>query len=256
MRIGTKENNTWDYHFGENHKLEHSIAEKDIGVIIDASLTFDQHICEKIKKGNSLLGQICRTFIFKDKTMMLSLYKSLIRPQLEYGNQVWAPYLIRHICALENVQRRMTKVIPGFKDLSYEDRLRGLNLPTLAYRRLRGDMIELYKIVTGKYDQEITSDMIKFSNLHTRGNMYKIEKNRVRLKIRSNSFFIRTVNNWNSLPNHTVDAPSIRSFERRLDKHWTNHPIKYDHLASTHPPRMPQPQAHGIQELVTEADQA
>ena len=61
----------------------------------------------------------------------------------------------KHIEAIENVQRRATlcsKQIPRLSSLSYEDRLRKLKLPTLAYRRSCGDMIELYKILTGKYD--------------------------------------------------------------------------------------------------------
>jgi hypothetical protein len=58
---------------------------------------------------------------------------------------------------IENIQRRATKLIPGLSDLSYEDRLRRLKLPSLSYRRSRGDMIEVYKIMSGKYDPEISS---------------------------------------------------------------------------------------------------
>ena len=72
-------------------------------------------------------------------------------------HQVWSPYLIKHITALENVQRRATKLIPGYKELDYKERLQRLNLPTISSRRLRGDMIEIYKILTGKYDSSVTS---------------------------------------------------------------------------------------------------
>jgi hypothetical protein len=65
------------------------------------------------------------------------------------------PYLKKHIDMIENIQRRATKLIPGLSDLSYEDRLRRLRLPSLSYRRSRGDMIEVYKIMSGKYDPEI-----------------------------------------------------------------------------------------------------
>jgi hypothetical protein len=58
---------------------------------------------------------------------------------------------------IENIQRRATKLIPGLSDLSYEDRLRPLKLPSLSYRRSRGDMIEVYKIMSGKYDPEISN---------------------------------------------------------------------------------------------------
>ena len=64
---------------------------------------------------------------------------------------------MKHITALENVQRRATKLIPGYKEFDYKERLKRLNLPTFSYRRLWGDMIEMYKILTGKYDSTVTS---------------------------------------------------------------------------------------------------
>ena len=69
------------------------------------------------------------------------LYKSLVRPILELTGTVWNPYKLKHIRSLESVQRRATKLVQAIKDLPYEDRLRSLDLPTLAYRRSRGDLI-------------------------------------------------------------------------------------------------------------------
>ena len=77
---------------------------------------------------------------------MIPLYKSLIRPILEYGNAVWCPYKAKDIDLIEDVQRYYTKRIIGMYDLSYEERLQALKLPSLCYRRVRGDMIEVFKI--------------------------------------------------------------------------------------------------------------
>ena len=66
------------------------------------------------------------------------LYKALVRCHFDYAASVWSPYLMKHIEAIENVQRRATKLIPCIKDLDYESRLRRLRLPTLAYRRVLG----------------------------------------------------------------------------------------------------------------------
>ena len=66
---------------------------------------------------------------------------------------IWSPYKQKYKDALENVQRRATKLINGMSEMSYPDRLRKLKLPTLAYRRIRGDMIELYKLIHGNYDR-------------------------------------------------------------------------------------------------------
>ena len=64
-----------------------------------------------------------------------------VRPHIEYANQVWSPYLLKHIRALENVQRGATKLIPGYKAQYYKEHLHILNLPTLSFRQFRGDMI-------------------------------------------------------------------------------------------------------------------
>ncbi len=70
--------------------------------------------------------------------MFNMLYKSMVRPHLEYGNAVWHPYKVKDVERIESVQRRATRMIPGMTGLSYEERLKRLNLPTLQYRRMRG----------------------------------------------------------------------------------------------------------------------
>ena len=133
--------------------MEETIAEKDVGVTIDNKLSFDKHITEKVNKANSIIGVIRRTFEYLDLKTFRMLYVRLVRPHLEYVNPVWNPYLKKHIDMIENIQRRATKLIPGLSDLSYEDRLRRLKLPSLSYRRSRGDMIEVYKIMSGQGSQ-------------------------------------------------------------------------------------------------------
>ncbi|CAL4166382.1 unnamed protein product, partial [Meganyctiphanes norvegica] len=82
----------------------------------------------------------------------LNLYPVLVRPPLEYCIQVWSPHMKKHIDLLERVQIRATKLVPGLRNKSYEERLIFLGLTTLEERRERGDMIETYKILTGKED--------------------------------------------------------------------------------------------------------
>ena len=167
-----------------------------------------------------------------DEQCFSTIFKSLIRPHIEYGNQIWSPHLKKHITSLENFQHRATKLIPGFKDIEYKERLRKLKLPTLAYRRLRGDMTELYKILTEKYDAAVSSNFVtlRVNESDTRGHHLKIFKERCRLNIK-NSFIHRCTDVWNSLPQYVVGAPSVQSFERKIDKLWQNHPIKLDYTA-------------------------
>ena len=138
--------------------------EKDLGVIIDSNLTFDQHISAKINKRNSTMGLIRRTMEYMDEENFRLLYTALVRPHLEYANGVWSPYLKKkqqHTTATENAQRRATRLVPGLSKLSYKERLRRLRLPTLSYRRYRGDMIEVFKITHGLYDGDVTAGFLQ-----------------------------------------------------------------------------------------------
>jgi hypothetical protein len=228
MRIGNKQEHHRTYTMGPNkHELKVIKEEKDIGVIIDDKLSFRSHMSSKIKKANAVMGTIHRTYAYLEEESFGLLYKALVRPHLEYANQVWAPHLKKDIVAIENVQRRATKLIPGFKDLDYSERLRRLKLPTLAYRRLRGDMIEMYKILTGKYDPRVAK-FIKMNTNDNRGHPYKIYKHHIRLDIRKYSFVHRSVNMWNSLPRGVVLAQKLHSFERQLDKLWADELFKYE----------------------------
>ena len=177
------------------------------------------------------MGVIRRAFTYMDEPTFLSLYKSLVRPHLEYANQAWSPHLRKHIDSIENVQRRATKLIPNMRDLSYEERLRKLKLPTLAYRRLRGDLIEMFKIATGLYERDTCQVLVDLNERTSRGHKYKLKKSHVRSDIRKFSFKERVVNPWNSLPSAVVEAPSLPSFERRLDDYLKDNPIRYDHRA-------------------------
>ena len=104
-----------------------------------------------------------------------------------------------------------------------------LNLPTLSYRNLRNDRnLQNINWETGKYDSTVTSNFftLRENDSITRGHNLKIFKERCRLNNRKNSFIYRSTDVWNSLPQSVVDAPSVQSFEVRIDKLWKNHPIK------------------------------
>ena len=113
MRLGNSENPPKFCYAMDNHILNYSNCEKDLGVYIDTKLNFDTHINTAINKANRVLAITRKTFDFMDVETFLNIYKGLVRPQLEYASSVWSPHLIKHIDALESVQRRATKLIPG-----------------------------------------------------------------------------------------------------------------------------------------------
>ena len=126
------------------------------------------------------------------------------------------------ILSIENVQRRATKIIKNIKHLTYEKRLRYLDLPTLVYRTARGDMIETYKIVNEKYDIAAKLYLQPCKQKVTRGHSLKLAKSYSRLKFRNNFCSLWIVNVWNSVTKDIVTAASIIAFENILDKHWQN----------------------------------
>ena len=128
-------------------EIETVTSERDLGVIMDKALNFSEHINTKVNKANRNLGIIFRTFTFMDKEMFLNLYKSLVRPQLEYAVTVCAPLYKKDMIIIENVQRRATKLVKRISHLPYSERLRSLGLPSLEYRRERADDVEVYKIM-------------------------------------------------------------------------------------------------------------
>ena len=144
-------------HYG-NKNLNHSYTmgdtplatdstEKDVGVTFDTSLEFRMHIKTMISKANSRVGLIKRSFSKLNKKSFKLLYKSLVRPILEYCSCIWFPLYKTDAIEIEKVQRRATKLVPCLKNMSYPDRLRELNLTTLAYRRQRTDIIQVFRII-------------------------------------------------------------------------------------------------------------
>ena len=205
-------------------ELEHVFDEKDLGVIMDSELKFDEHINAKIKKANTMIGLIRRSFAFLDGKLFKQLYTSFVRPHLEYCQSIWSPHLKKDIKIIESVQRRATRLVDGFQNLSYEQRLQELDLPTLAFRRRRGDMIELFKH-HHTYDKQSLSSYFRQRSNPSRQHDFQLERNFALDGLRGvqhNSFCFRTTKMWNELPRKVVEADNLNILKNRLDQHWKN----------------------------------
>ena len=132
----TEELNT-PCHRNQEIELEKVDGEKDLGIIIDKNLTFRDHINSKVNIVNRNLCIIFRTFTFIDEEIFLNLYKSIVRPHVEYATPVWSPLYKKDKIIIENIQRRATKLVDSCKNVTYQEKLRKLGLPTLEYRRER-----------------------------------------------------------------------------------------------------------------------
>ena len=216
-----------------NITIEKVPSEKDLGAIFDNKLNFTEHISTKVTKANQIVGLIFRTFTFMDKEMFLNLFKSLIKPHLEYATTIWSPIYKKDAIQTENVQRRAIRLVTSLEHVSYPERLKTLGLPTLEYRRDRADMIQVYKILNGigKVDKDSLFTMSTYQT--TRGHPLEIFKKRYRLRIRGHFFSNRVVDSWNELPTDVVTAPSLNTFKTRLNKCWKVHPYKFEPLCYT-----------------------
>jgi len=116
-------------------------TEKDLGIQFTNKLNFEKHINSTVNKVNKIIGLLRRKFTYMDKSLFLILYKALIRSHLDYGNLIYYPTTKKCKQLVENVQRRATRLVPALKGLSYVERIKALNLPSLEYRRKRFDTI-------------------------------------------------------------------------------------------------------------------
>lgn len=225
MHIGKKNPNHLYTMMDKNHQIKtlgSTTQERDIGVILSNDLKVNVHIQAITSRSNSILGQLLNSFKYLDKSTYRTLYCSFVRPHLEFAASAWNPYFKKDIELLEKVQQRATKRAPGLGRLPQAERLKILKLTTLEERRMRGDLIQQYKIIN-KIDQvNWNHQPKKLEFKSTRGHSQKLEKERFHAKFsgeaRFNFFTNRIVNSWNALSSETVEAKSVNSFKARIDK--------------------------------------
>ena len=172
LHLGRR-NPRYEYNMGDR-TLETATEEKDLGVIIDDKLKFHKHTEVQANKANKVLGLLRRSFETLDNENLVWLFKALVRPHLEYCNTVTYPVYEKDANLLEGVQRRATKMVPDMTNYDYATRLRKLALPSLSYRRKRGDMIEVYKYTHGLY--QVSALPVEVEEKTTRGHTYKLKK--------------------------------------------------------------------------------
>ena len=198
----------------------------DLGINVSSDYSFDFHISNLAKTTTHLTGWMLRTFSSRDKLPMLTIFKALVMSQLDYGCQLWFPYLITHIHMVEKVQRSFTRFISGMEGLSYPERLTVLKLYSLQRRRDRNIIIHVWKILEGLVPNLFPPICTKTSDRRGRTCiMSHINVGRLGALV-YNIFRWRAIHLFNKLPLFLCNATvcSIHSFKKQLDSYLSTVP--------------------------------
>ena len=206
-----------NYHL-KGHQLETAETTKYLGVDLSYNLSWNHHIDRTVKKGNSMLGFLKRNLKISNKDTKSAAYFSLVRPNLEYCASVWNLYNKQAINKIEMVQRRAARYATNrYRNTSsVSDMIDDLEWETLESRRTKIQLTMFFKIVNDLVDIP-SSDYLILANSKTRANhSKKMQQYHTRTDIFKNSFFPRTIRNWNQLPASVAEAPDLVSFKRGL----------------------------------------
>ena len=190
---------------------------KDLGVITTSNLSSHSYCSQIVRNAAWRIKQLKLVFDCHDANFMKFLYVTYIRPILEYNTQIWSPNLIGDINLVENVQRKLTKCLPGFNTMSYLERLNVLNLDTLEVRRIIFDLTLMFKIVHRLIDID-PNQLFTFNSNTTRGHCYKINVQYSRINARKYFFINRIIPIWNALDPQIVISNSLYTFKKEINK--------------------------------------
>ena len=184
---------------------------------MSSDLAFSVHCSKIASKASQTIGLIRRAFASKNRTFMVKMFISRVRPILEYNCELWSPHNLQDIDRIESVQRSFTSRIHGLVDFSYWDRLSICQLEPLELRRIKRDLLFLYKIRHG-YVKLNFHDFFRFApSVGNRGHRDKLYPMTVPTERALASFAHRVVNNWNELPDFVIESTSVCSFKSNLN---------------------------------------
>jgi len=200
-----------------NSHLPLNCTFNDLGIAASNSpIKFKKHIDSIVSKAYSKLGLINKVFRFKNKNVTLRLFKAFVRPSLEYGSIIWSPHTVMDIKKIEKVQARMCRMIPELKGRSYQEQLSDLGILSLETRRLRYQLIMIYKMCKGFINMDPSELFDMKNDRRLRGHAMNIVQKHANTSNRLNFFSVSAIPIWNSLSQYDVDAPTVLAFKSRL----------------------------------------
>ena len=206
------------YKTADDHQLKSQDQVKDLGIYLATQLSFSSHINHIVDKACSKAAWALSIFQCRRKDTMLTLYKSMVRPLLEYCCPLWHPNTILDIQSIENVQQAFTSKIQEIKDLRYWDRLKYLNLMSLQRRRERYCIIYMRKIFYCKVPNDINVEWRFNPRLGFKATLPKMPINKKISTAYESSFSVNGPRLWNTLPKDINCEPDFNTFKILLDR--------------------------------------
>jgi Reverse transcriptase (RNA-dependent DNA polymerase) len=207
--------NTRQPYYFELQQIETHSTERDLGVIFDEHISFQSHIDSIVNRARRLTCMMFRSFYSRSPSVIVPIYKTLIRPLLEYATAVWNPHQLKQVKQVESVQRYITKRILKYSNASYDERLRILHIPSLEARRKYFDLVEIYKVVN-KLSFVDNNLSYSFVNRPSRGHVFRIRCCKYTRNVRKFALFVRAINAWNIIPSYIVNETQLPVFKRLL----------------------------------------
>ena len=205
-----------------------------MGVIVESSMKPGKQCAQAAKNANFALGQIQRAFHYRRKSTLVPLFKTFIRPKLEFAAAAWCPWTAQDKRQLEKVQERMIRMVSDVRGETYEEKLEDAGLTTLEDRRKRGDATETFKTLKGlngigkekwfEIESENSRATRRNTEITEEGERRKNELliiDTARLEIRKNFFSIRAARAWNGIPEEVKEQKTVNAFKNAYDS-WKN----------------------------------
>nr|VZI36332.1 unnamed protein product [Spirometra erinaceieuropaei] len=211
-------------------------SQKDSGVWITTSFKPSLHCTKIAKSAMSVLYLVKRAFSAFDEDCFAKVFRTFVRPQLEFAIQAWRPWTAKDLSILDRVQRRATKLVAGQGSLPYATRLANLDLFPLSYRQLQGDLIQAFRIIRGQDCSLVPGDFFELATTtNLPGHPFKLRVTGARLDTRKFFFSNRVLEAWNALPADVVMSASVEiGVNPALDSILLNYKYLFRDDSATH----------------------
>ena len=206
-----------------NTSIPHNSSVKDLGIILNSNFKWSSHIQQTLSKTTGLAFTLLKSFHTFNPSLYTNLYKTYVRPIIEYNSPTWNPTLLTELRTLEKIQRKFTRHLCRKLNISYTDyshRLQILNLESLEERRIKTDLTILYKILNDIIEIDF-NDHFQFSSItkqyNLRGHSQKLLIPKFSKSSPRNNFFTnRIIPIWNKLPQEIVNSQNLVKFKHHL----------------------------------------